>query len=119
MSQTPDSSIIDLSKVEEMFPGDAMFRSIFLTKIQGQLPEMQQEMEALFEKENWNEMGLMAHKYKSTVTYLGNPRYREVLQAIESYGRSGSELARVPALIQESKDWYQKTLTALENLLNG
>lgn len=52
-------------------------------------------------QQNWVNVSKLAHKLKATIDSMGITRIKEVVRAIETNGKKGEELDKIPAQVKE------------------
>ncbi len=85
-----------------------------------QIPEFVDEMQNHLKSQNWKELGLVAHKAKSSVAIVGMTDLSEDMDVLQQLAKDGRNPEKYPALVenfieqcrvaeQELKDYIENT----------
>lgn len=105
---------IDLSNLMELSGGDKSFAENIIQRIIDRLPSSIEEMEGLYEKDDFDTLKKSAHSLKSSSGYAGSHALQEVFQGIESLAGSRNEVHRIPNLIIKARQIGDKVVAELE-----
>lgn len=92
---------LDFSQLEMLTDGDPEFMIEILEMIVEQSPEVRDQMNALLDDKAYNELSAAAHKYKSSITILGDTSIAQLIKDIETYSSREPDLETLPALVKE------------------
>lgn len=95
----PDS-LYDLTMVRAVSGGDESFIKKMVLLFVETVPPSIKDMQAAVATEEWEQVGKLAHKLKSTVDSMGISILREDIRSLENYGKNRLELAAIPGLAQ-------------------
>jgi hypothetical protein len=101
----PDSGstdkLYDLSLVHGIAGGDEEFVKrmlrLFLDTLPGSLQDLQKETAS----QNWEAVGKLAHKLKSTIDSMGIGSLKEVIRVIEQNGKKAVETDQLPGQVNQ------------------
>lgn len=82
---------IDLSYLDLMADGDVDMKQMMLDMLLEELPMEIDKMGELLAAKDWNELREVAHKMKSTLSFVGNNDMTEANKTIEDIGKKGGE----------------------------
>ncbi len=93
--------LYDLSMVQTIAGGDADFVKrmveLFIQTVPPSLNDIQRETE----QQNWQQVSKLAHKMKATIDSMGITRIKDVVRTIETNGKKGEQVDKIPAQVQE------------------
>jgi signal transduction histidine kinase/CheY-like chemotaxis protein/HPt (histidine-containing phosphotransfer) domain-containing protein len=96
-----EEKLYDLKMVQTISGGDEGFVKrmvqLFLETVPPSLEDLQKETA----QQNWLNTSKLAHKLKATIDSMGITRIKEVVRTIETNGKKGEELDKIPAQVQE------------------
>jgi len=84
---TQGEKIIDLSYLREMSGNDKSIIKEMIEIFIDQIPEFEEEVSSRFEVQDWNGLGAIAHKAKSSVRTMGMEYMGECLEKLEHYSK--------------------------------
>ncbi|RUT79579.1 Hpt domain-containing protein [Ancylomarina longa] len=84
---TQSENIIDLSYLKEMSGNDKSIIEEMIEIFIEQIPEFEEEISTHFELQDWNGLGAIAHKAKSSVRTMGMEYMGECLEKLEHYSK--------------------------------
>jgi CheY-like chemotaxis protein len=104
-SNTPvtgaEEKLYDLTMVQTISGGDAGFVNkmvqLFLETVPPSMDDLQKETG----QQNWVNASKLAHKLKATIDSMGITRLKEVVRTIETNGKKGEELDKIPGQVEE------------------
>lgn len=91
---------LDFSQLEMLTDGEPEFMIEILEMILEQSPEVRDQMNQLLANQAYNELGAAAHKYKSSITILGDTSISQLVKDIENYSSREPNLDALPELIR-------------------
>jgi CheY-like chemotaxis protein len=104
-SNTPvtgaEEKLYDLNMVQTISGGDTGFVKkmvqLFLETVPPSMADLQKETE----QQNWVNASKLAHKLKATIDSMGITKIKEVVRIIETNGKKGEGLDKIPGQVQE------------------
>ena len=105
---------INLEYMDMMSDGDESMKKIMLEMLLEELPQEVQKMQELLVTQQWNDLGSVSHKLKSTLAFVGNPSMTAANRDIELMAKEQKELDRIPELVQILHNMYPKALEELK-----
>ena len=110
--------IVDLTYIREM-SGDS--QDIIKEMIQiflEQVPEFLEEMNSCHSREDWHNLGMIAHKAKSSVAIMGMTKESDDLRTLEILAREGKEAEKYLPIIESFEESCNKAVKELKIVLN-
>jgi PAS domain S-box-containing protein len=96
-----EEKLYDLNMVQTISGGDESFVKrmvqLFIETVPPSLADLQKETV----QQNWLHVSKLAHKLKATIDSMGITRVKDVVRSIETSGKKGEELDKIPAQVQE------------------
>ncbi len=105
---------INLEYMEMMSDGDAEMKKVMLEMLLVELPEEMEKMKVLLNEANWNELGSVSHKMKSTLAFVGNDGMTNANKDIELLAKSQENNERITQLIQVMEGLCPKVVEELK-----
>lgn len=93
----------NLDFLDEAIGGDVELKAKMLGIILRETPEEVAKMEQYYYEKNWDRLRAVAHKFKSTVTYMGIEPLKEVVKDIQHNAETQQNLHETADLIQQVK----------------
>jgi HPt (histidine-containing phosphotransfer) domain-containing protein len=84
---TQGKKITDLSYLKEMSGNDNSIIGEMIDIFLEQIPEFEEEISSSFETQNWQELGAIAHKAKSSVRTMGMENSGDCLEQLEHFSK--------------------------------
>ena len=104
---------VNLDYLDMMADGDADMKKTMLEMLFEELPEEISKMRSLLNEKNWEELGSVSHKMKSTLSFVGNPAMTSSNSDIETICKSDGTPGKVPDLLGVLEDLSPKALEEL------
>jgi CheY-like chemotaxis protein len=99
-SMTPaNPRLYDLTMVQSVSGGDDGFIKKMVALFIETVPQNIQDMKKALNEENWDQVGKLAHKLKSTIDSMGIKSIRQEIRTVEANAKQKESLQEVPALI--------------------
>jgi CheY-like chemotaxis protein len=96
-----EEKLYDLNMVQTISGGDESFVKrmvqLFLETVPPSMADLQREAK----QQNWINVSKLAHKLKATIDSMGIARIKDVVRTIETNGKKGEELDKIPVQVQE------------------
>jgi CheY-like chemotaxis protein len=93
--------LYDLSMVSEISGGDKSFIQRMLQLFLDTVPATLADIRNTCDRNEWMALSKHAHKLKSTIDSLNIASLKDVIRAIEIKGKSGDDVAVIPALVEK------------------
>src|SRR6185369_13884798 len=110
---------IDLSYLKEIADGNDAFIIEMIEMFLQKTPEALEKMNESFQKQNWEELRLIAHRIKPSYSYVGLPEIQITLAEIESCSHTKTDLEKIPQMISQVQQTSKSAFKDLEKELNG
>ena len=104
---------INLDYMEMMSDGDVEMKKVMLDMLLEELPMELDKMKSLLDQQNWDELGSVSHKMKSTLAFVGNDEMTNANKDIELIAKSGEEVNTIAPLVNALKDLCPKVVQEL------
>ncbi len=111
-STKPDA-LYDLTMVRAVSGGDESFIKKMVLLFVETVPPSVRDMQAAVAAEEWEQVGKLAHKLKSTVDSMGIVSLRDDIRSLENYGKNRLELAAIPGLAQKVTNKIEEVIQQL------
>ena len=89
-------SYINLDYMNMMSDGDDGMKKVMLEMLLEELPMELEKMNRLASEANWQELGAVSHKMKSTLSFVGNDDMTNSNKGIEMICKTGEGLEGIP-----------------------
>ena len=109
---------IDLSYLKEIAEGNDEFIIEMIEMFLQRTPEALEKLNESFQKQNWEELRLIAHRIKPSYSYVGLPEIQIMLSEIESCSHTKDDINKIPVIISQVKQTSNAAFKDLENELN-
>ncbi len=93
-------NFINLDYLDMMSDGDLEMKKVMLDMLFEELPTELSKMRELVNSGEWKELSSVAHKMKSTLSFVGCDAMTAANTDIETICKDGSEISMVPAKIE-------------------
>lgn len=111
--------IINVSYLEEVCGGSKEIISEMIGIFKDQVIEFNDEMSKLLEEKNYYDLGLLAHKAKSSLAIMGMEDMTMKLKDLELKAKTGKEADTYPDYISDFKAQTDIAITELDIYLNN
>jgi signal transduction histidine kinase/CheY-like chemotaxis protein/HPt (histidine-containing phosphotransfer) domain-containing protein len=95
-----NTRLYDLSMVRSVSGGDENFIKKMVALFIETVPQNLGELTKALELENWEQVGKMAHKLKSTIDSMGIKSIRQEIRAVEANSKQKISLQEIPSLVE-------------------
>ncbi|MEM8907909.1 MAG: Hpt domain-containing protein [Bacteroidota bacterium] len=109
-----DYAYIDLAYLEMMSDGDVDMKQVMLDMLLEELPQEMEKMSNLLTQADWNELGSVSHKMKSTLAFVGNEQMTNANKDIELLAKSQENVAEIESLMTVLTTLCPKVLGELQ-----
>lgn len=110
--------LVNVTYIEEVCGGDKDIITEMVNIFIEQVPELSSEMESLYSKESYYDLGLIAHKAKSSVAIMGMEDLALKLKDLELKAKSGIEIEQYRGLINDFKEQTSEAIIELNQYIN-
>lgn len=104
---------INLDYMEMMSDGDDSMKKVMLEMLLEELPLELDKMNQLAAQSDWDELGSVSHKMKSTLSFVGNDAMTNSNKDIELICKNKEELEKIPDLLAVMTEMTPKTIVEL------
>ena len=111
--------LYDLSMVKTISGGDESFVKRMVNLFIETMPPSLQELQHETKQQNWQSVSKLAHKMKATIDSMGINSLKEIIRTIETNGKKGEELDKIPALVEQIVATVQVCVDQLKQEYEG
>lgn len=97
----PSEKLYDLTMIHGLSGGDEAFIRQMVELFVDTMPASTQELQATLDQQQWEAMGKLAHKLKSTTGSMGMDTIKDEVKAVEQNCKKNENLDVTPALVQK------------------
>lgn len=97
------TQVVDFTFLKSATGNDVTLISKMLKIMIKETPEEIAKMELYCKQKNWPKLKGVAHKFKSTVTYMGIKNLKTTIKDLQKYAETEQNLDLLPTLVQEVK----------------
>jgi len=112
MSETYEH--INLDYLNMMADGDAEMKKVMLGMLFDEMPEELEKLEKLCSEGNWEELSSVAHKMKSTLSFIGNDEMTNANSVLEVKTKTGEDADTFPGLVNVLITMWPKVKVELQ-----
>jgi HPt (histidine-containing phosphotransfer) domain-containing protein len=109
---------VNVTYLEEVCGGSKEIIREMVDIFIGQVPEFYSEMQSLYNDGKYHELGLMAHKAKSSVAIMGMDSLAGKLKELELLAKAGENTGEYSNYIHEFHIETEKAIRELEEYTN-
>ncbi len=114
-----DFKFIKTDYLEMVASGDSELVKELVCMFREQVTEMYSDMKTLLSEKNYQGLGLLAHKAKSSVAIMGMDDLAEILKNFELQAKDGKDPEEYESYIARFGDDTKSALTELDTLINN
>jgi HPt (histidine-containing phosphotransfer) domain-containing protein len=115
-----DYKFINTEYLDSVSGGDIETVREIVEMFRGQVVEFHDEMKSFLEQKNYNSLGLLAHKAKSSVAIMGMRDLADLLKTLELQAKEGKETEKYQSYIDRFRNDTAEAVKELDDLLiNG
>jgi HPt (histidine-containing phosphotransfer) domain-containing protein len=100
-NESHGESLYDLTMVRTVSGGDEAFIKKMIQLFIETVPPSLADLKEAEGQQQWERVGKVAHKLKSTIDSMGIISLREDIRAVETNGKQQQNIDAIPALIQK------------------
>lgn len=113
------SKVVNLSYIEEVCGGSKEIMKEMIDIFFVQIDEFNQEMKELLAEGKYHDLGLLAHKAKSSIAIMGMDYLAERLKKFELSAKEGSDIDSYQGYVDEFKQLTSDAIAELNIYLNS
>ena len=110
---------INLDYMDMMSDGDESMKKVMLEMLLEELPQEIQKMTEMLEQNNWESLGSVSHKMKSTLSFVGNDEMTNANKQIEELAKSSPSPELLKDLMSVLERLYPMVITELQEEYNS
>lgn len=116
-SVTPvdDIEFVDMTYLNQMTAGNESLKGQIIDLLLIETPEELDKLKSLCNDENWPRVRGVAHKMKSSATYMGMKDTLKLLKAIEEQAGAQRHVEEIPDMIRKVSKNFNHALTSLKD----
>lgn len=111
--------MVNLDYMDMMSDGDPDMKKVMLEMLLEEIPHELQRMREVHAASDWNGLASVAHKMKSTLSFVGNDTMTKANKELESIGKSQDETGKVASLIDVLENTSVPVLVELNFFFEG
>lgn len=112
-----DYKFIKTDYLEMVASGDSKLVKELVVMFREQVEEIYSEMKSLLSEKNYNALGLLAHKAKSSVAIMGMDELAEILKNFELQAKEGKNPEEYESYIARFGDDTKSAMAELDTLI--
>ncbi|OYU96174.1 MAG: hypothetical protein CFE21_07120 [Bacteroidetes bacterium B1(2017)] len=112
------ANIIDLTYLKEISGGDNSFIKEMLELYITTTATEAELYHELLAKNDFEGIGHLAHKMKAPIQMLGANELFNTIRSLEQYGKEGSHLDQMPAMINKINELVDNSIVEIKEILN-
>lgn len=113
-----DYKYINIEYLESVSGGDNSIVTELVNLFREQTKEFYEDMKSLLAAKDYYNLGLLAHKAKSSVAIMGMNDLASILKTFELQAKEGVETDKYESYIERFRDDTDQALKELDNLVN-
>lgn len=99
--EVPEGQLYNLNMINEIAHGNTDFVKKMIQLFIDTMPPAITELNQHLADQNWSALGAVAHKIKPSIDTMGIDLLKEDIRAVERYGKEGTNLDEIPALMDK------------------
>lgn len=107
-------NFINLDYLDMMSDGDLEMKKVMLDMLFDELPTEMAKMRELANSANWGELSSVAHKMKSTLSFVGCDAMTTANTDIETICKDGGDVSMVPVKMEILENHLDKVVAELK-----
>ena len=105
---------INLDYLDTMTGGDEEMKSEMLSMLIVEIPDELAKLQAATAASDWEEVFQISHKFKTTLSFIGNEDLVNTNKTVEHCSRHRIDVAEIPAMIAEITEKIPFVMAELE-----
>lgn len=105
---------IDLSYLQEMTNGDNEVIVEMITLLLEETPKHLETIRKALNEEDWKQLASESHKVKPMMLYVGLTDLNEITKELETRGKSGEGLDKIPRLVSRLEEGFSDVKVELQ-----
>ncbi|MBN1951745.1 MAG: Hpt domain-containing protein [Bacteroidales bacterium] len=110
---------VDLTYLKNMSAGNKELVLEMIGIFKNQVIEFSEGLDDLYAKKDFENLGRLAHKAKSSISIMGLNELATELKSFETLARSGEQTEKYPEFITFFKEETQEALSELEEIVKN
>lgn len=116
MADQKKLNYVNLEYLKSMSGDDPVIIKEMIDVFSGQIPTFVKEMQDYYVKEDWTNLGMLAHKAKSSVAIMGMDDLANMLKELELSAKEGKSIEKYAGYIQRFINDTQNAVNELKGL---
>jgi len=112
--ETNSKKHIDLTYLKELSNGSNKFINQMITIFLKETPVAIDNVEKYLNTSNWDALRAAVHKIKPSFSFMGIKELEEVINSVERYSETKTNLDQIPAMISKIKSVLKMAIQELE-----
>lgn len=113
------STMINLDYMDMMSDGDPDMKKVMLEMLLEEIPQELKRMREVHAAADWNNLASVAHKMKSTLSFVGNDAMTNANKELEGIGKSQEGTDKVAGLIDILENTSVPVIVELKKVFEG
>lgn len=113
------TTLVNLSYIEDAADSNNELIIEMINIFKAQIPEFIKIMKTSLENRDWNELRLIAHKAKSSVSMMGMNDISQELKTLEAYTTEEINISSYPKIISNFEEACNKAILELNMLISN
>ena len=110
---------IDLTYLKNMSAGNKDLIIEMINIFKSQVIEFNLGMKELYNKKDYEQLGRLAHKAKSSISIMGLEELAKDLKSFENLAKAGEEIETYPEFIKKFKEVTQEAVEELDEVISN
>lgn len=106
-----------MSYLEELALGNDDFKAEMIELFLKSTPESIKQMKEAISAANWKTVGGVAHKLKTSFSFVGMENMVQLSREIQDAGLESKNIEEIPRMVEELADYYLKSEVELKKEL--
>ena len=112
--ETNSKKHIDLTYLKELSNGSNEFINQMITIFLKETPVAIDNVEKYLSTSNWDALRAAVHKIKPSFSFMGIKELEEVINSVEKYSETKTNLDKIPAMVSKIKSVLKIAIEELE-----
>jgi HPt (histidine-containing phosphotransfer) domain-containing protein len=115
MTVTMNYKHINLDYLDTMTGGDEDMKREMLSMLVAEIPDEMSKMEAATAAADWEEVFQISHKFKTTLSFIGNEEMTNTNKTVEHCSRHRVDVAEIPLMVAQLAQKMPHIVAELQN----